>query len=91
METQKTVLLGNNLFPYRFPDPLPNATDDERLKYFSSKTNPNGRLLLELIQYLTEYTQYFDKVNAVIIYEQNRLDSNGAFGGLVNKNKSFRN
>lgn len=70
MGSQKRVLLGYNAFPYNTFKPLPNVTDDERLEYLSSKTNPYGRLPLALIQYLQHYTQYFDGINIVMTYER---------------------
>lgn len=85
MKAQKTVLLGYNAFPCRFNKPLLNATHHEILEYFSSKTNLHGRLLLALIQYLQQYTKYFDRIYFVLSYEQDIVWTNGTLEGLLRK------
>lgn len=85
MESQKIIILGYNAFPYLPHKPLPNANDADRLEYFSMKTNPYGRLLLALIQYLQQCTKYFDRINVVMTYKKDIIWPNGTLGGLLKK------
>lgn len=65
--------------------PLPNATDDERLNFFSSIKNPPSRSLLALIQYFQQHKKHFDRMNVVMTYEPNILWLNGTWDGIVKR------
>lgn len=83
MEIQKTIILG--FYSYDLYKPFPNATDDDRLKYFPKKTNPHGCFLLTLMEYFQQFTISFDKINFVTIYDPNIYLSNGTLIGLEKK------
>lgn len=51
MKYKKTITHGFNAFSYRSFKHLPNATHDNLIQRFSSKLNPDGRLILVPIQY----------------------------------------
>lgn len=80
IDCQREILLGYDSFP--FP---PFETEGQQLAFLSWKLNPQGRLLLALMQYLQQHTNYFDKINFVLTHEQTYSWRNGTWGGLVNK------
>lgn len=85
MKYSETITLGFNAYPYISYKPLPNATHFEKLHYLSWIGNPQGCLLLALIQYLQQHRQYFDKINFIMTYERDANYINGTLGGLLKK------
>lgn len=80
MDCQREILLGYDAFPL-----APFETEGQQLEFLSLKLNPQGRLLLALIQYLQQHTNYFDKTNFVVTHEKPGIWHNGTWGGLVRK------
>lgn len=82
MESQKNIVLGYGILFYKS---FENATDSQKLEFLSWTINPYGRLLLVLMQYLQQFTKYFDRIDLVMVYGRNILWSNGTLEGLIKK------
>ena len=80
METQKTVTLGYNAFPW-LPFFDASLIRGNKEVFLSIKYNPHGRILLALKKYL-EFTKIFDRID--MIFEADHiLRMDGSLGGLI--------
>lgn len=85
MDSQKLITLGYFVSSYFSSILRPDATDGDKLRFFSSKTNIDGRSLLTLMQYLQQHIKFSERINVVLTYESNAFWPNGTWQGDIEK------